>query len=159
LRLKNKYLIFTFILYALFAKQITIAQNLKLDSCIFFNNKPIYPYYANNSISNGKDFYTQKKEFKKAINAQTNFNGIITVIFFINDKGETNFYKTQLCDLNYKTIIITKNIEQLCSQILETVRNTSPWIPMLDESNQAVNCRKFYSFKFNNGQLIEILPK
>ena len=137
----------------------SFAQTENYDSCSFFNNKPIYPYYENKGISNGKDFYTQKKEFKKAINAQTNFNGIITIIFFINDKGETNFYKTQICSLDYKTLQITNDIELLCSQILEAVKNTSPWKPLINEQKEAVNCRKFYSFRFNNGTLNEILPK
>jgi hypothetical protein len=135
------------------------AQSTLTDSCSFFNHKIIYPYYYPSSPSNGKDFYVIKQEFIKSITAKTNFNGIITVIFFINYKGETNFYKTQLCDLNYKTISITKENNVLCDQILDAVKNTGPWKPMLDESNQAVTCRKFYSFKFNNGQLIEILPK
>lgn len=156
---KNTYLIFVLFTCAVFAKQIIHAQTKPTDSCAFFNNKPIYPYYSNNGIINGKDFYTQKKEFRNSITAKTNFNGIITVYFFLNDVGETNFYTTQLCDLNYKTIVITKDIEPLCTQVLEAVKKTAPWKPMLDETKQPVNSRKFYSFKFNNGQLIEILPK
>lgn len=156
---KNTYLIFALFIWAVFAKHITFAQTTPPDSCTFFNNKPIYPYYYPNILSNGKEFYSQKKEFKHSITAKTNFNGIITVYFFINDVGETNFYTTQLCDLNYKTISITKEIETLCAQVLEAVKNTTPWKPMLDENKQTVNSRKFYSFKFNNGQLIEILPK
>ncbi len=156
---KNTYLVFTLFICAVFTQQVTFAQTKSIDTCSFFNNKPIYPYYSNNGITNGKDFYTQKKEFRNSISVKTNFNGIITVYFFINDTGETNFYKTQLCDLNYKTIVITKDIDPLCKQVLEAVKKTAPWKPMLDENKQSVNSRKFYSFKFNNGQLIEILPK
>lgn len=156
---KNTYLIFSLFFCAVFTQQITFAQTKPTDSCTFFNNKPIYPYYSNNGITNGKDFYTQKKEFRNSITVKTNFNGIITVYFFINDAGETNFYTSQLCDLNYKTIAITKDIEPLWTQVLEAVKNTAPWKPMLEENKQPVNSRKFYSFKFNNGQLIEILPK
>lgn len=156
---KYTYLIFALFIFTVFVKQVTFAQIKSSDSCTFFNNKPIYPYYYPNILSNGKDFYTQKKEFRNSITAKTNFNGIINVYFFINDAGETNFYTTQLCDLNYKTISITKDIELLCNQVLEAVKNTAPWKPMIDENNQTVNSRKFYSFKFNNGNLSEILPK
>lgn len=159
LKQKNKYLQRWMSMCLILIGHVLLAQSTLTDSCIFFNHKIIYPYYYPSSPSNGKDFYTIKQEFAKSITAKTNFNGIITVIFFINYKGETNFYKTQLCDLNYKTISMTKDIDTLCNQISEAVKNSGPWKPMLDESNHAVNCRKFYSFKFNNGQLIETLPK
>jgi hypothetical protein len=134
----------------LFPKRIAVA---------FLATNLFFPYYHPTSPSNGKDFYTIKKEFHKAITAQTTFNGIITVNFFINFKGETDFYKTQLCDLHYKPLPITKDIELLCSQILQAVKQTSPWKPQLDEQRNPINSRKFYSFRFNNGKLIEILPK
>jgi hypothetical protein len=153
---KNSYLACKLTVVLLFVYSISFSQT---DSCTFFGNKPIFPYYHPTSPSNGKDFYTVKKEFHKIITAQTNFNGIITVNFFINYKGETDFYKTQLCDLNYKPLSITKDIELLCSQILLAVKQTSPWKPQLDEQRNPINSRKFYSFRFNNGKLIEILPK
>lgn len=153
---KNSYLGFKLTIVLLFVYGFSFSQT---DSCNFFGNKPIFPYYHPSSPSNGKDFYTVKKEFQKIITAETNFNGIITVNFFINYKGETNFYKTQVCDLNYQTLSITKNIEPLCTQILQAVKQTSPWKPAIDEQRNAINSRKFYSFRFNNGKLIEILPK
>jgi hypothetical protein len=129
------------------------------DSCAFFGDKIIYPYYHPSPASNGRDFYTIKKEFRNVITAQTNFNGIITVIFFINYKGETKYYSTLICDLNYKSLSITNDIELLCSQALQAIKQTSPWKPALDDNKNPINLRKFYSFKFNNGTLIEILPK
>ena len=153
---KNSYLSFKLTIILLFVYGISFSQT---DSCSFFGNKPIFPYYYPTSPNNGKDFYTIKKEFRKIITAQTNFNGIITVNFFINCKGETDFYKTQLCDLNYQPLLITKDIELLCSQILQAVKQTSPWKHQLDEQRNPINSRKFYSFRFSNGKLIEILPK
>jgi hypothetical protein len=153
---ENSYLSFKLTFFLLFVYSISFSQT---DSCSFFGNKPIFPYYHPTSPTNGKDFYTVKKEFRETITAQTNFNGIVTVNFFINYKGETDFYKTQLCDLNYQPISITQNIEILCSQILQAVKQTSPWRPALDEQRNPINSRKFYSFRFNKGKLIEILPK
>jgi hypothetical protein len=153
---KNNYANLKLTVILLFVYGISFSQT---DSCAFFGNKPIFPYYYPTSPTNGKDFYTVKKEFRKIITAQTNFNGIITVNFFINYKGETDFYKTQLCDLNYQPLSVTKDIEVLCSQILQAVKQTSPWKPKLDEQQNPINSRKFYSFRFNNGTLLEILPK
>jgi len=153
---KNSYLVCKLTVVLLFVYGISFSQT---DSCSFFGGKPIFPYYHPTSPSNGKDFYTVKKEFHNTITAQTHFNGIITIIFFINYKGETDFYKTQICDLNYQPLSITSEIELLCSQVLEAVKQTSPWKPQLDERKNPINTRKFYSFRFNNGALIEILPK
>ena len=152
--LRVRYFIFSFLF--IITGSISFSQT---DSCAFFGNRPIFPYYHPSTQSNGKDFYTVKQGFYSHITSKTNFNGIITVNFFINYKGETNFYTTQLCDLNYKPLSITNDIELLCSQIVEAVKQTSPWKPALDEKRNPINCRKFYSFRFNNGTLIEILPK
>lgn len=152
---KNNYLGFKLAVVLLFVYSISFSQT---DSCYFFGNKPIYPYYRF-TPNNNKDFYTVKKEFHSIITAQTNFNGIITINFFINYKGETDFYKTQLCDLYYKPLSITSDIELLCSQTLQAVKQTAPWKPALDDNRNPINSRKFYSFRFNNGTLIEILPK
>lgn len=155
-RKKNNYLLFKLTILSLFVYTISFSQT---DSCAFFGNKPIFPYYHPIPPNNGKDFYTIKKEFRKTITAKTNFNGIITVNFFINYNGETDFYTFQICDLNYTPLIITTEIEPLCAQILLAVKQTSPWKPSLGEKKNSINSRKFYSFRFNNGILIEILPK
>lgn len=165
---KNSYFLFTslsegeglrvryFVLLFVIINSISFSQT---DSCLFFGNRPIFPYYHPTSPSNGKDFYTVKQDFRKVITTETNFSGIITVNFFINYKGETDFYKTQICDLDYKSLPVSTDIELLCSQILQAVKQTSPWKPQIDEKRNPINSRKFYSFRFNNGKLIEILPK
>ena len=153
-RLRVRILFFSFLF--LIICQVSFSQT---DSCAFFGDKIIFPYYHPSPPTNGKDFYTIKKEFQKSITAQSNFNGIVTVSFYINYKGESNFYNTQLCDLNYKTLNITNDIELLCSQILQAVKQLSPWKPSYDDKKNLINIRKFYSFRFKNGTLIEILPK
>ena len=153
---KNNYLSIKLTIILLFVYSFSFSQT---DSCAFFGNKPIFPYYYPTSPSNGKDFYTVKKEFYKNITAKTNFSGIVTINFFINYNGETDFYNTQLCDLNYQPLNITNDTELLCSEILKAVKQTAPWKPSLDDKQNPINSRKFYSFRFNNGTLIEILPK
>jgi hypothetical protein len=131
------------------------AQN---DSCSFFGNKPIYPYYYPSPL-NGKDFYTTKKEFGKVITAKTNFDGIITVIFFINYKGETGYYRIQVCNADYTPLEIDSNNSLLCEQALQAVKQSGPWKPASGKEIGPVNSRKFYSFRFKQGTLVEILPK
>lgn len=116
-------------LFFLLAHYISFSQ---IDSCAFFGNRSIFPYY-HSEPKNAKDFYTLKKDFLKSITAETTFDGIITVIFFINYKGETNFYTSQICDQNYKTLPLSADIDLLCSQIVQAVKQTSPWKPALDE--------------------------
>jgi hypothetical protein len=134
---------------------ISFAQT---DSCAFFGNRAIYPYY-NPEPKNSKNFYTIKNDFRKIITAKTNFDGIISVIFFINYKGETGYYSTKLCDLNYQELPEANDIKELCSQVLTAVEQSGPWIAPVDDKNKTLNSRKFYSFRFNKGNLIEILPK
>jgi hypothetical protein len=134
---------------------LSSAQN---DSCSFFGNKPIYPYYYP-SLTNGKDFYTTKKEFRKIMTAKTDFDGIITVIFFVNYKGEAGFYRVQVCNADYVPLEIGGNNSLLCEQALQAVKQSGPWTPAFYKETGIVNSRKFYSFRFKQGTLVEILPK
>lgn len=128
------------------------------DSCAFFGNKPIFPYYYP-SLINGKDFNTTKQEFRKVITAKTNFDGIITVIFFVNYKGEAGFYRVQVCNADYTPLEIDNNNNLLCEQALQAVKQSGPWKPASGKEIGLVNSRKFYSFRFKQGTLVEILPK
>ena len=129
------------------------------DSCSFFGNKPIFPYYYPSQPSNGKDFYTTKLEFRKAITAESSFSGIITVIFFINYLGETDFYRLGLCDPAYNPLPVSGENSLLCEQVLQAVKQSGPWKPSYHKESGNLNSRKFYSFRFDQGALIEILPK
>lgn len=141
------------------AMLLSASTKAQRDSCAFFGNKPIFPYYHPSPPSNGKDFYATKTAFKQAITANTHFSGIITVIFYINYLGETDFYRFQLCDLNYEPLAVNADNNDLCNQLLAAVKRSGPWKPAHDAEQGVVNARKFYSFKFENGTLLEILPK
>lgn len=129
------------------------------DSCSFFGNKPIYPYYAPTLSASGNDFHTTKNAFRKAITAKTDFDGIITVVFFVNYSGEANFYRMQACDNNYQPVTISSDHDLLAEQVLAAVKQSGPWKPAYDKKTGVVNSRKFYSFRFKQGTLIDILPK
>lgn len=143
-------IIFFLLLYGLCSAQT--------DSCSFFGNKPIYPYYYPEVVS-VKDFYTVKNEFKKTITAKTDFDGMITIIFFINYKGEAGFYRTQVCNADYSPLEIGGNNRLLCEQALQAVKQAGPWKPAFDKERGVLNSRKFYSFRFKQGALVDILPK
>lgn len=157
--LKNNCFKFLLTLVGCISVTSTFAQTEVSDTLSFFSNRPVFPYYYPNQPVNAKDFCVLKKEFAVAITAQTDFEGIITIIFIINYKGETGFYKTQLTDLNYQPLEQTSANDNLCSQLLQAVKACGPWKPARDEARQEINSRKFYSFKFVKGKLIEILPK
>ena len=90
----------------------------------------------------------------------TDDNGDVTVQFDPTTGLTTNMVPTPVkMSKLIEKYRITKDIELLCSQILQSVKQTSPWKPQLDEQRNPINSRKFYSFRFNNGKLIEILPK
>ena len=119
----------------------------------------MFPYYYPAQPGMAKDFYSLKKEFTKAITANTTFDGLITIVFMINYEGKTCCYKTQLTDLEYQPLQQTAAVDELRGQVLKAVQMCGPWKPAKDEQNRAINSRKFYSFKFDHGRLIEILPK
>lgn len=138
-----------------------VSQTSAADSCRWFGGKPIYPYYhpAQPKPASGKDFYTLKKEFVSAYVTKTGFSGLITIIFYINYKGETNYYRSQAADPDYNPIENNKEVNNIAEQFIPVIKKVGLWIPGRDAQNEIVNSRKFYAFKFEKGELVEILPK
>lgn len=135
------------------------AQVPQQDSCAFFGGKPIYPYYHPTQPLPAKDFYTLKKEFTAAVGSPQSFSGIITITFYINYKGETAYYETKLIDLNYQPLSPSAESTYLSGQLKQVIQRQGLWKPGRNNYNEIVNSRKFYSFKFIKGTLVEILPK
>jgi len=136
------------------------SQTQKEDSCRWFGGKPIYPYYhpMQPKPVSGKDFYTLKKEFASAHITKTNFTGIVTIIFYINYNGETNYYRSQAADSDYNPVD-NRDVKIIAEQFIPVIKNIGLWVPGRDAQNEIVNSRKFYAFKFDKGELVEILPK
>ena len=149
------------ILIGLFVSCQSFSQSPAEDSCRWFGGKPIYPYYhpTQPKPASGKDFYTLKKEFAKAYLTKAGFSGIITIIFYINYKGETNYYRVQAADPDYKPIENSPGVKVIADQLIPVIKQIGVWIPGRDAQNEIVNSRKFYAFKFDKGELVEILPK
>ncbi len=158
---KNNYTPFCLIFISLLFSCSLCSQTPQQDSCRWFGGKPIYPYYHPTQPKplSGKDFYTLKKEFASAHIAKTNFSGILTIIFYINDKGETNYYRSQAADSDYNPVENNHEVKIIGDQFIPVIKKIGQWIPGRDAQNEIVNSRKFYAFKFNKGELVEILPK
>ncbi len=160
-RKKNNYPVVFLIFISLSFSCSLFSQSPQQDSCRWFGGKPIYPYYHPTQPRpvSGKDFYTLKKEFSNAYVTKTGFSGLITIIFYINYKGETNYYRSQAADLDYKPIENNKEAKIIAEQFIPVIKNIGAWVPGRDAQNEIVNSRKFYAFKFEKGELVEILPK
>ncbi len=128
------------------------------DSCIFFGNRPVFPYYHPSQPTCSKDFYTIKKDFINAFDTISNFDGIITISFFINYKGETNYYNSTFLDLNYQTLNAPELLNLLAKKLIIVIKKLGVWKPVI-YNNTTINSRKFYSFRFTKGKISEILPK
>lgn len=119
-----------------------------------------YPYYYPD-LENKSNFWDIKQHFKSAYPTSqfqilNNNTGIITIQFNVNCKGETGNFVLQQCDFNYQPTIINKDIEDY---FLNKTKTLSNWIPARDEEGNNVNSHKFFSFRINDGVLLEILPK
>jgi hypothetical protein len=158
---KNNYTPAYLVLISLFFSCSLFSQTPQQDSCRWFGGKPIYPYYhpTQPKPASGKDFHTLKKEFANAYVAKTSFSGIITIIFYINYNGETNYYRALAADSDYNAIENNHEVKIIANQFIPVIKKLGQWIPGRDAQNEIVNSRKFYSFKFNKGELVEILPK
>lgn len=158
---KNNCIVYCLIFIGLLFSCKLFSQTPQQDSCRWFGGKPIYPYYhpTQPKPASGKEFYTLKKEFANAYLTKANFSGIVTIIFYINYKGETNYYRSQAADADYNPIENNKEVRIISEQFITVIKNMGAWIPGRDAQNEIVNSRKFYAFKFDNGELVEILPK
>ncbi len=159
LDIKNTLHTYLFLSVFILASRFCVAQSNANDSCAFFGGKPIYPYYYYAQPSCKVDFYQLKKQFKEACKNIKAMDGIYTISFYINYKGESDFFKSTVIDLNYQKKEITQTTTQLVEALTSVIKRAGTWMPSKDEKGNAMNARKFYSFKFINNQLVEILPK
>ena len=85
-----------------------------------------------------------------------NNNGIVTIQFVVNCIGETGRFKVVVCDFEYQNSQINPEI---VNQLLEAILKLKDWIPAKDENGLVVNSHKFFSFKIQNGKIVDIYPK
>lgn len=135
------------------------SQSTTPDSCAFYGDRPIYPYYHPSQPACKKDFYQLKKQFQEICNQSKISDGIITISFVINYKGEVGLFKSTYLDLNYKHQEKTNEIITLSNSLIQYIKLLGLWIPSKDDNGVSVNSSKFYSFKFINNKLSEVLPK
>lgn len=117
-----------------------------------------WPYY-HPTLNYEGEFYTIKKHFSEKYNKPfwtQNSTGIVRVSFAINCEGQTGNYKVETCDYDYKPISVDRDIVE---QLLGLTKELNAWIPAKSEEGQIVNSHKFFAFKLQEGDLIEIMPK
>lgn len=139
---------FSFIIYAFKNKN---SSDLKL--CGFGIT---YPYYITQNYYK-KDFFHFKEYIESKFNIVSNENEIIVRIqFMINCTGEVGNFKSQIYDFNYQPIPLNTDIS---NQFIKLINEYQFWGTPKDRTGKAVNIYKFYAFKINENQIIEILPK
>ena len=117
----------------------------------------LWPYY-HPELKNEQSFYLIKKLYfdnYRSISGE-NINGIVKIRFHVNCKGESGNFMVENYDLEYKKTELEKEISD---QLLSLSKNIDRWIPAKDEDGELVNSHKFYAFRIEKGQLIDILPK
>lgn len=144
---------------------LAISGQIK-DSLNFFDNRVVSPYYFQQQpLRNEFSFYKIKQAFRQSVDTLgniDNFSGILTITFFVNYKGESNYFSVKAVDDNYQPVEINQHqkLRRLSSTLVHTSQHgLGAWIPAIDKNSEGVNSRKFYSFKFINGTLAEIFPK
>lgn len=81
-------------------------------------------------------------------------NGLLTLRFVVNCKGETNRYRLSEMDNNYKLTNFNKSVTD---QILTIAKSLKGWQPKKLEGIP-IDYYQILSFKIENGQIIDILP-
>lgn len=116
----------------------------------------VKPYYATGLKYNGEIYRIEKEIKTKWIVAKTNNNGISKVKFKVNCHGIIGDLNYEAYDSNY---IQTQLNDTIMIKLMESVSKLSDWIPGVDDNGNTCNSHSFLSFRIENGNIIEILPK
>ena len=92
-----------------------------------------------------------KNKFKKT---KATDNGYVRVRFVVNCKGETGRYRLLVSDLNFKEIILSK---ELTHQLLEITKGIKGWQIIYHEGKNR-DYYQYLTYKIINGDIKEILP-
>jgi len=113
-------------------------------------------YQVNPKYKEGsKSIKTYFKPYINELNALIDFNkGLITVRFIVNCKGETDRYRVNTVNGEYKTQFITTVLEQRC---ITYVKQMGQWKPGYYH-DQYFDAYYTLSFKIRDGKITDILP-
>ncbi len=119
-----------------------------------------WPYYYPELRHRG-GFREIKNHFRQNFSDETFKNkksnsGIITIHFDVNCHGKSGNFKIETCDNNYKPNTMN---DELVITFLDLTKALNGWYPAVDETGEALNSHKFFTFKITNGALTTILPK
>lgn len=129
-------------------------------SFVICDGGPVWPYYYPDLL-NKASFWDIKKHFENEYPYQRfksleHNSGIITVQFVVNCEGQMGNFKVLTCDLNY----LKKELNsEISTYFFQKTKQLTQWIVATDANGNKVNSHKFYSFRIQNGALLQILPK
>lgn len=122
---------------------------------------PDYPYYYPKLGYEG-DFWAVKKYIYEGMAGQDfmalpHNTGLVSVHFWVNCRGQAGDFKTVCYGFDYKPVLVD---ERIVRHLLALCRGLRGWIPArLEGDGQAVNSHKFFTFRIDHGQLVDILPQ
>jgi hypothetical protein len=135
-----------------------IAFDPALDKSDFYlcNPEYIYQYYNFTTHYKGEKSALRNEIFSlfKLDQKFPMTNGIITIKFVVNCKGEQDRYRVFQIDRNYKN---TEFDPQLIEHLISITKTCNQWQPGLKD-DQAVDSYVHISFIFRHGKLIDIAP-
>ena len=130
----------------------------KTDNSNFFlcDSTKIYEYYNFELKYLGEKVALKDTLFYmfKLNGTYKNVNGIITIRFVVNCKGETDRFRVKQVDTNYKEIIFS---EKLVAHLLAITKQLDKWQPG-KRDGKAIDSYVHVNYLFENGILKHITP-
>ncbi|USD25093.1 hypothetical protein [Flagellimonas marinaquae] len=112
----------------------------------------IYPYYHVGTYHRGGKKHIKKKLLSKINTEGLPSNGLLTVRFVVNCKGETGYFRTKMTDAELKEINVpTSTLEHFYNLILEL----EEWMPGKIKGT-AVDSYAQIVFKVEQGKITDI---
>jgi hypothetical protein len=121
------------------------------------NPERVYQYY---NFSKGLQYTGEKttinNHFRTGFKPKERYSdsGFLTIRFIVNCEGKTGWFRVQGMDNAYHKKNFTPS---LVDEILTLTKKLDGWIPG-DIENTRVGYYQYLTFKFENGNLIEIMP-
>lgn len=124
---------------------------------IVCNENEIMQYHNN---SKGLEYKDEKYALQQEIMSKfiavpdSTQNGLIRIRFIVNCKGESDRFRIIAMDENYNEKKFSSNITD---QLLSICKDLNGWLPKR-VNGKDVDYYQYLIFKFNKGNLIELMP-
>ncbi|MFZ1751180.1 MAG: hypothetical protein WAU01_13340 [Saprospiraceae bacterium] len=116
----------------------------------------VMPYYYTGLKYRGEIYEIERVIKEKYIRVRSGNSGIAKIRFKVNCEGDIGDLNYEEYDMNYVKTLLNDSIE---SQLMVIVSQLSDWIPGVDRDGNSLNSHSFLSFRIQDGEIKEILPK